>query len=77
MELSKNLVTIEGRGVTGWWKETSVLKYKGPKLTFLISPVMLADLVNRHQDCSISSTFLIVEGTSFKYVSCLGSVEDQ
>lgn len=67
---------VLGEGASGWYKEKKKLKYAGDPLKFRISPKLLIDLTKRHNECSISSTCLLVNAGKFRYVTCLGAAEE-
>ena len=62
---------IKGQGVLGWYSETRSIKYQGPPIEFLASPVLLADLVKRHTDCLIAPDRLRVDAGNYVFVACL------
>lgn len=79
-ENSENVVTVtlrpgklrlEGKGVSGWYQESKKIKYSGDTLEFIISPVLLQEIVRKHNECELTEDKLIVDGGKWKYVSCL------
>lgn len=62
---------IEGEGVSGKYKEFKNIKYKGPKIAFRISPSLLIDLVQRHNECELTEDRLKIEIGNLIYVSVL------
>lgn len=74
--LSSGQVVVEGRGVSGRYEESPKIKYTGPKLSFLIRPQMLKDLVDKHSECLVSSTRLKVDAGRYQYVCCLRPPEE-
>jgi DNA polymerase III sliding clamp (beta) subunit (PCNA family) len=73
-------IKVEGIGVSGWFRESKKVKYNGESLSFTITPKLLMELVQHHNECQIlekqtekrNIKRLIVIGENFKYVTCLG-----
>lgn len=74
VELRPGKLRIRGEGISGWYTEVKKMKYNGPAHTFCISPKLLVELTERHNECVISSSRLKVDGGKFQYVTCLGKV---
>lgn len=55
------------------FRERKVVKYDGPRMAFLISPVLLSEIVKRFNDCQVAPTRLKVVGGKFSYVTLLKS----
>lgn len=73
VELTPGRLKIEGRGVTGWYRETKAVKWEGEGVTFLISPQLLGDLVKRHTEIKVGEGKLIVNGGGpYTYVAAMG-----
>jgi hypothetical protein len=75
IELTKNKLKITGQGVSGRYVEYKKIKYTGKDLKFAIAPDLLADLVNRHNECRISSDKLKVVTGKYSYVTALVKVK--
>lgn len=67
---------IRGEGVSGWFTEFSKTKYKGPPISFYISPRLLVNLTTRHNECEIGEGRLRVDAGRFVYVTALGQGEE-
>lgn len=76
VDLKPGKVQVEGRGSSGWYRQSAKVKYAGKPLSFRISPLMLIDLVKRHNECVISPDRLKVDGGTYLFVSCLSKVEE-
>lgn len=76
VEMNKGKLRIKGQGNAGYYLESKTVQYDGPSLKFLIAPSLLKELTKRHNECQVTQERLIVEGPRWKYVACLGSVED-
>jgi hypothetical protein len=76
VELREGKVKVKGVGLTGWYTEFKSVSYKGPRMSFLIAPALLIQLVKRHNQCVISSDRIKVDGGKFVYVSCLGQADE-
>lgn len=77
VRLNGNQLHIKGEGVSGWHIEASKINYKGKPIQFTIIPVMLMDIVSRHNDCYISRSHLKIDTGSYQYVTCLGQFESK
>lgn len=75
IDMRPGKVRLKGQGASGWYSEVKKLAYDGEPISFLISPVLLMELINRHNDCEITSETLRVKTGKFVYVSCLGTPE--
>lgn len=73
VELKPGKLRLRGEGASGWYSEVKSVKYDGPNLMFHINPRMLADLVQRHDNCEITETRLRVQGERYTYVTCLAT----
>ena len=76
-------VTLEGgkmkvhsKGVTGQAYSDIPCKFKGDAKQFRIRPQLFGDIAKRFTDCIISKTKLAFKGKNFRYICCLGAVED-
>lgn len=63
---------IRGEGTSGWYSEWTKTEYKGPALSFLISPELLTKLVGRTNECEVGESRLRVKQGKFVYVTALG-----
>ena len=73
IELTEGRLRIKGIGVTGWYRETKKIVYKGQPISFRVAPQILVDLVKKHNDCVLASDRLKVDsGNNYVYVTCLG-----
>lgn len=75
-----NLVTITvqagklkiiGEGVSGWFRESKKTEYKGNDISFRITPTLLTDLVQKHNECIIASDRMKIEIGKLQYVTVL------
>ena len=67
---------IRGEGGSGWFTEFTKTKYKGPAISFFISPELLVNLTTRHNECEIGEGRLKVDAGKFVYVTALGQDEE-
>lgn len=67
---------VEGRGVTGWFIARKNIKYSGKELAFLISPKLLLEITEKHNQCLLSGTRLMVDGGPWVYAASLGKPEE-
>jgi len=77
ISLSRNEITVLGKGTSGWYKEIKKIKYKGDSIIFTISPKLLVEIIKRRNECQISPTRLKIEDGKFIYVTCLGKPEKE
>ena len=75
INLQKGKLRIKGEGASGWFREDKKIKYNGKPLSFTIDPILLIDLVQRHNKCQISKKQLMVKVGKFKYTTVLGTSE--
>lgn len=68
---------IKGMGASGWYKKVLRVSYSGEPVKFLIAPHLLIKLIERYNDCHITSNRLMVKGGKFKYVACLGAADEK
>jgi DNA polymerase III sliding clamp (beta) subunit (PCNA family) len=52
--LKSGKLRVEGRGASGWYRETKKVKYDGEPLAFMAPPKLLVELTKRYNDCFIS-----------------------
>ncbi len=76
IRLRSGKLTLRGEGINGFHQETKKINYEGPELSFFISPVILAELVKKHNECTIAPNKLLVDGGNYVYVSCLSQPEE-
>jgi hypothetical protein len=67
---------LHGEGASGWYRERKRIKYSGPELEFRIPPKLLIELTQRHNECEITDSVLIVNGSKFKYLTSLGVTDE-
>jgi DNA polymerase III sliding clamp (beta) subunit (PCNA family) len=77
VELVPGKLRIKGQGTSGWYQEVKRLNYSGDSMSFFISPKLLIELTKRHNECTISSDRLMVNGGKFVYITVLGRDEDE
>lgn len=71
IDLKPGKLKIRGEGVSGWYSETKKVKYDGKPLLFMVSPVILGELVKSHSQVFIAPGALKVDGGAFAIVICL------
>ena len=74
--LSPGKVIIKAEGENGYYKEGKKLEYKGERLIFKISPKMLIELVDEHNEVLLSDTKIKVNGDKFEFVAALETTEE-
>lgn len=75
--LEDGMATIVGQGNGGWHRESKVVRYRGPSITFSIAPKMLKEIVEKHEECVVSATKLKASGGRYTYVSVLSRPEEE
>lgn len=76
VELKPGKLVIRGQGVHGWYREPKKVNYSGEAISFLVSPALLIDLVNRHNDVEVSEDRLAVNAGNYRYVACLSRPDE-
>ncbi len=77
VRLMPGKLRIKGQGSSGWYTETKSMRYEGPVMEFLISPILLSELIKRHTECFVTEDRLKVDGGAFVYVTVLGKIEEK
>ena len=72
ISLGENKITIEGRGVGGWYQERHKIKYTGQSLAFVISPKLLSLVLARKPVCMVCDGKLLVDEGKFRFAACFG-----
>ena len=70
VHLHDDVLILKGQGTSGEYTEKKKVKFKGD-VTFTIAPKLLAEIVNRANDCLISKEQLLVNTGKFTYVTAL------
>lgn len=76
IKIQPNKIQIKGLGPSGWFKEQSKVDYKGPSLSFLISPILLIKIIEQQNKCQISKSIMKANVGKWTYVTALGKVTD-
>lgn len=71
VSLRPGRLVLRGTGVSGWFEETPKVTYNGPKLTFLISPKILSDIVTKHREMTLTTDRLRVDAGGYIYTAWL------
>lgn len=72
VRLKKGGLSIEGVGVSGWYRERKKMAYDGRPMEFLVPPALLVELVRHNKnECEIAEDRLKVVRGKFTYVTCL------
>lgn len=69
--LESGRVKLKGQGESGWHRENKKISYAGPNMSFLISPRLLREILDRNNECHIQDDRLIVSGNKWVYASIL------
>lgn len=71
--LAANKVKVSARCDSGWFEAGQVAKYAGPRFSFLVSPKMLQNLVDKYPECVIDTENYRIraKGGRFAYAACL------
>ena len=77
VKLYHGRVKVIGRGPAGYYTEIKKVKYNGDEFEFTISPKLLIALVQRHNECEVSTKRLKVDGGKFIYIVSLGLVKNK
>lgn len=71
VELSEGRLRVRGEGSKGWASSDVKLAYHGRALAFRVSPKLLVELVNKHNECELGPDKLKVTGERWVYVTGL------
>jgi len=71
INLQPGKLQLTGRGVSGYYQERKTVKYNGPSFSFTIAPLLLGDLVKKHNKCLLSKGTLKVSTGKYTYISVL------
>lgn len=77
VRLKDGVIRIEGRGLSGWFKEVRRVSYDGPPMEFVIAPELLKKISENYQNAEITEKKLKVVGGSWVYCSVLGLKQDE
>lgn len=75
VELRPGKLRIRGEGSLGWYSEVTRIKYNGEALQFHISPKLLVQLAERHNEVLVSENRLKVDGGKYVYLTVVGKVK--
>jgi len=71
VELKKGKLRVKGEGAHGDFIESKKIKYEDADLSFRIAPYLLVDLVNKHNQCEVTSNRLKITIGKLDYVTVL------
>jgi hypothetical protein len=77
VQLKNRLVHLRGEGSKGWYKEAKKTSYKGEPVVFYISPKLLVQIIENHDEAVINSRRISVKGERYVYVSALQPVKKE
>lgn len=69
VDLRKDMIVIEGRGPSGWYKERQKVTFGGEPLQFCISPILLLEVGKKAAQCGASEGKLCIDAGSYLYVT--------
>ena len=76
VDISPKRLKLTGEGVNGMYSEAKRTDYKGPAISFLVGPAVLAKLSDNHDQCEITEGSLRATMGKFTYSTSLVRVED-
>ena len=71
VDLKPGRLRIRGQGPSGRYEECPKVNYNGRELSFMVSPRLLAELVNRHHEALVSEKKLLIDCGRFRSAICL------
>jgi DNA polymerase III sliding clamp (beta) subunit (PCNA family) len=74
VSLTDNLIVLEGRGASGWYRERRPSRFVGEPVSFMVVSSLLKEIVKRFETCIVAPGILKVEDSKFSYVTCTGEV---
>lgn len=69
--LESGVAKISSTGKRGFQTERGKVSYKGKPINFLINPQLLQRLSNKHDECLVTDSSLIIKKDKFNYISSL------
>lgn len=72
--LQPGKIRVKGRGSKGFHIEPKKVSYDGPKISFMISPGILSEMVKKHNECQVADNMLKVKSGKLTYVCCLRDI---
>jgi hypothetical protein len=81
IHLSSGILKMEGRGVSGWYREVTKSVYDGPAVDFVMAPKLLQEISTKYNEAKISADKMKImggkeDGISWEYVTVLGKKND-
>ena len=76
VELSDEIATIEGHGLTGWYSASIPSGYEGEPVKFTSSPKLLIELAKWKRECILAPDRLKIETPEFEYIVALGDPDE-
>lgn len=73
--LKKGKIKVQGRSVSGGHGESRKLDYKGKKFAFTISPKLMINILDKHNESVLSVERLKSRDGKFQYVTVLGTTK--
>lgn len=78
ISIQPGVLTMEARSATGSFSEQIDLpEYKGPNLSFTITPYLLEDVLKETQGCQIARNRIKFEGSGWVYVGTLKATKSK
>ena len=71
ISISKGRLLLEAEGVSGGHRSRRKVKYDGKKLTFMIGPTLLSEVVKKSPDCIMNDRAVLVNGGKWQFVASL------
>lgn len=71
VEIRDGKMRVKGEGSFGWLQEVKSVEYKGRDMGFLVSPKLLAEMVNKHHEALVTEGRLLVDSGKFVSALCL------
>lgn len=71
VRINKKRLSVTGRGATGGYTEGREIHWKGADITFMIPPGLLAELIKKYNEISLSESTLRIDGGAYVYATSL------
>lgn len=81
--LDARRIHLSGDGLSGWYKEVRKIEYDGPRVRFVIDPVILRHISDNYKNARVSDQALRAVGGSddkggrWQYITRLGTFDDE
>lgn len=77
VRIDREGLLVIGEGDYGWHEDPAEITYTGDPRTFMIDPMLLAEISKNHNECEVTHNRLLVDKGNFIYVTGLGIPKEE